>query len=132
MPDTRMSTVLRQLTDLGREPVPSRWCWAVRNYEPGGRIRLPAAARTAIGHRLGERRELRGICQRVGLLITAGQPDGARFVVDQEGRLMLPAWLRRGTDRSLLIGSDTANSTLLVAPVNVLDAVGDLLIGRSR
>jgi len=45
---------------------------------------------------------------------------------------MLPAWVRRGTDRSLLIGSDTAASRLLIAPVNVLDAVRDPLVGRSR
>jgi len=45
---------------------------------------------------------------------------------------MLPVWLRRGTNRSLLIGIDSAASTLLVAPVDVLDAVGGLLVGRSR
>lgn len=131
MPDTRTSTALRQLSDLGRDPAPPRWSWAVRNYELGGRVRLPAVARTAIGHRRGERREVRGICQRVGLVITA-QGDGARLVVDPEGRLMVPAWLRRGTIRSLLIGSDPAAFTLLIAPVNVLDAVGDLLVSRSR
>ncbi len=132
MPDTRTSTALRQLSDLGREPEPSRWSWAVRNYEPGGRIRLPVGARTAIGHRRGERLVVHGLCQRVGLVIVADDDDGARLVIDPEGRLMLPAWLRRGAERSLLIGSDSDASTVLIAPVNVLDAVGELLIGRSR
>ncbi len=132
MPDTRTSTALRQLTDLGREPASSRWSWAVRNYEPGGRVRLPADARTAIAFRPGERRAVHGLCQRVGLVITADDDGGARLIVDQEGRLMLPAWLRRGAERSLLIGAFIAASTVVLAPVNVLDAVGDLLIGEPR
>nr|MBA3764507.1 hypothetical protein [Actinomycetota bacterium] len=51
---------------------------------------------------------------------------------DQWGRLMLPAWLRRGAERSLVIGSDVAASVLVLAPVSVLDSLGDLLIGGPR
>lgn len=129
MPDPRTSTALRQLTDLGRELEPSRWSWAVRTYEPGGRIRLPADARAAIGFRPGTPCEVSGRCQRVGLVIGHDRPGGARLTVDPWGRLMLPAWLRRGAERALLIGSDIEASVLVVAPASVLDSVGELLVG---
>jgi hypothetical protein len=132
MPDPRTSTALLQLTDLGREPAPSRWSWAVRTYEPGGRLRLPADALAAIGHRPGVSRDVHGRCQRVGLVIAGGLPVGARLTVDPWARLMLPAWLRRGAERSLLIGADLDASVLVVAPTSVLNAVGDLLLGSFR
>jgi hypothetical protein len=42
---------------------------------------------------------------------------------------MLPAWLRRGAERSLVIGSDVEGSVLVVAPASVLDGVGERLRG---
>jgi hypothetical protein len=132
MPDPRTSTALRQLTALGREPAPSRWSWAVRTYEPGGRLRLPAEAQAAIGFRPGASFEVSGLCQRVGLVIALDHFGGASLTVDPWGRLMLPAWLRRGAERSLLIGSDVDGSMVVVAPTGVLDSVGELLTGGPR
>jgi hypothetical protein len=132
MSDPRTSTALRQLADLGRERAPSRWSWAVRSHESGGRLRLPADAQAAIGFRLGASLEVTGRCQRVGLVIALDRSGGASLTVDPWGRLMLPAWLRRGAERSLLIGSDIDGSVLVVAPTSVLDGVGELLTFGSR
>ena len=132
MPDARTSSALRQLTDLGHPPTPSRWSWAVRTYEPGGRLRLPVDAQTVIGFRPGTALEVRGRCQRVGLVVAADHPGGACLTVDPWGRLMLPAWLRRGAERSLLIGADYDACVVVIAPASVVDPVGDLLTGGQR
>ncbi len=130
MPDFRTSTALRQLADLGHERTPSRWSWAIARYEPGGRVRLPAGALAAVGFLPGDRLDVWGVCNRVALVV---QPDGpgGRIVIDVQGRLPLPAWLRRGPDRSLLIGTDPATSTLVIAPAGVLDGFGPLLTGSA-
>ena len=44
MRDLRNSTALRQLADLGPDPGPSPWAWAVVRVDPKGRIVLPAEA----------------------------------------------------------------------------------------
>jgi len=62
MNDPGTSTALRQLADLGDERGPSRWSWATARYEPGGRVRLPAAARAAVGCSPGQRLAVRGVC----------------------------------------------------------------------
>ena len=130
MPDFRTSTALRQLADLGHERPPSRWSWATARYEPGGRVRLPAVALAAVGFSPGDRLEVWGVCNRVALIVRPGGP-GARLVIDAQGRLPLPAWLRRGPDRSLLIGLDPAAPVLVIAPAGVLDGFGPLLAGSA-
>lgn len=124
----RTSTALRQLGELSADPEPSRWEWAIATPDPHGRLRLPAGARTALQVRAGERRELRGICHRVGLVVRPGG-KGAVVVVDSRGRLTLPVWLRGGDDRALLVGSAHGSQMVVVAPVAVLAAFGDLLAG---
>lgn len=130
MNDPRTSTALRQLADLGHELEPSRWSWATARYEPGGRVRLPAAARAAVGCSPGQRLAVRGVCNRVALVVRPDGP-GARIVLDAQGRLPLPAWLRRGPDRSLVIGTDPATRMFVVASARVLDGFGPLLTGST-
>jgi hypothetical protein len=36
MPDTRISPALRQLADIGRDPDPPRWSWAIVRIEAAG------------------------------------------------------------------------------------------------
>jgi hypothetical protein len=61
-------------------------------------------------------------------------PDrgGALLTIDPWGRIMLPTWVRRGAERSLLIGADLDASRLVIAPTSVLDSVGELLVGGPR
>lgn len=131
MPDFRTSTALRQLADLGHEPASSRWSWATARYEPGGRVRLPAAALAAVGCSPGQRLTVWGVCNRVALVVRPDGP-GARIVIDAQARLPLPAWLRRGPDRSLLIGTDPTTAMFVIAPIHVLDGFGPLLTGSRR
>ncbi len=127
----RTSTALRQLGELHADPEPSRWAWAIATPDPHGRLRLPAEARTALQVRAGERQELRGICHRAGLVVRPAG-NGAVVVVDSRGRLTLPVWLRGDDDRALLIGSAHGSAMVVVAPVAVLAAFGDLLAGGAR
>ena len=131
MHDPRTSTALRQLADLSTTPGPSAWVWAVARPDPEGRLRLPAAARHALGVRSGHQREVRGICHRVALVVTPAG-TGTSLVVDSRGRLTIPVWLRRGADRSLVIGVDHTAPIVVIAPVAVLDGVGNLLAGGPR
>jgi hypothetical protein len=57
--------------------------------------------------------------------------DGPRAVVDDRGRLTVPVWLREH-GRDLLVGIDHHGPALLVAPVEVLNRVGDVLAGVIR
>ena len=131
MHDPRTSTALRQLTDLGADPDPSRWAWAIARVEGTGRIVLPTEARAALGAHAGERLAVAGVCNRVALVV---RPDGAGapLTVDGRGRLRVPAWLRRVDATMLLIGTHAAAATVLVAPTHVLDGLGDVLVGESR
>lgn len=72
-----------------------------------------------------------GVCNRVALIVRPLGP-GARIVIDVQGRLPLPGWLRRGPDRSLLIGTNPATPLLVIAPTGVLDGFGQLLTGNPR
>jgi len=49
--------------------------------------------------------------------------------IDRRGRVLLPAWLRAGTTAAL-VGIEA--STVLVAPTQVLDAVGHTLMRTAR
>ena len=128
MHDPRNSTALRQLADLGPDPDPPRWRWGIVRPDPEGRLRLPAEARRALRFRPGHRHHVRGICHRFALVARVDDA-GASLVVDSRGRLTLPVWLRRGTDRALVVGSDAAATTVVVAPIAVLDRLGELLAG---
>lgn len=84
-----------------------------------------------MGLRPAHRSEVRGICDRVALVVRA-EGTGAPLVVDSRGRLRVPAWLRRGTIGSLVVGTDLAIPMLVIFPVTVLDVTGDLLGGATR
>ena len=130
MRDLRNSTALRQLADLGTDPGPSPWAWAVVRVDPKGRVVLPADARIALGAPPGRQTSVHGICHRVALVLS---PDdaGAEMGVDTRGRLGLPAWLRRGPATAMVVGTRGDRPLVVVAPASVLDAVGDLLTGSS-
>ncbi len=89
MPDSRNSTALRQLTDLGHEPAPSRWSWATARYEPGGRVRLPAVALAAVGFLGGDCLDVWGVCNRVALVVRPDGP-GARWSSTFKGGCRCP------------------------------------------
>jgi DNA-binding transcriptional regulator/RsmH inhibitor MraZ len=129
MPDVRTSAALRQLHDLGPGPDEPRWRWAVVRVEPTGRIILPAAAREILG--VGG--TVRGTCNRVASLL---RPDGAgaEVAIDGRGRVRLPAWPRTaaGVTGSVVVGSGPDLALVVVAPTDVLDGLGDLLVGGRR
>lgn len=130
MRDLRNSTALRQLADLGPDPGPSPWVWAIVRLDPKGRVALPAEARRAFGARPGERISVRGRCHRVALVVA---PDGAgaAMTVDSRGRLVVPAWLRRGPDAGMVVAIRRDTPVIVVAPTTVLDGLGDILVGPS-
>lgn len=94
MHDPRISTVVRQPADLGREPNPPRWSWTVVRLDDKGRIVLPAGARLALGVHLGGQATVRGVCHRVGLVLWA---DGA-------GGRQVPGLLSRSGFVGLTLG----------------------------
>ena len=71
MPTLRTSTALRQLADLGHQPDPPRWSWAMARLEPTGRLVLPLEARDALHIAAGDRNTVRGICHRDALVMIA-------------------------------------------------------------
>ena len=115
----RTSSALRQLGELHADPGLLQWEWAIATPDPQGRLRLPGVARAALDVVAGHRRELRGVCHRVGLVVRPAG-NGGVVVVDSRGRLTLPTWLRRDERRALLIGTATDAPLLVVAPVAVL------------
>jgi len=129
MPTLRTSTALRQLADLGHQPDPPRWSWAIARLEPTGRLVLPVEARLALGLTAGQRTTVRGICHRVALVLDA-DGAGAAFVIDSRGRLLVPAWLRAGTASAVVVGTRQDPALVLVAPTTTLDTLGDLLAGE--
>lgn len=130
MPDLRNSTALGQLADLVYEPDPPTWDWAVSRLEPGGRLLVPIEARAALGARSGSRADVWGLCRGVTLLLSV-EGRGRRITVDGRGRLYVPAWLRPGARTWLLVGSRAAASIVVVAPLSVLDGLGDRLAGEA-
>ena len=131
MHDPRNSTALRQLADLGHQPDRPRWSWAIARLEPTGRLVLPVEARHALGVRAGHRTPLRGICQRVALVVRT-DGSGALMAVDGRGRLLVPTWLRKGTAAAVVVGTRHDEPIVVVAPTAVLDALGDVLSGERR
>lgn len=131
MRDPRNSTALRQLADLGIDPEPPRWEWAIVRVDPKGRVVLPAEARLALGATPGGRSAVRGVCHRVALVLS---PDGAgaAMSVDARGRLRIPEWLRQGPPTSMVVGTRGGTPVVVVAWTTVLDGLGDLLLGQPR
>lgn len=117
-------TALRQLDDLGREPPLDRWRWATAKLQPIGRIALPAEARDALGWSPGETVDVRGRSNRLALVLRC-DGAGVALAVDGRGRLYLPVWLRRPD--ALLVGTRIDRPLVVIAPVGVLDGIGDLL-----
>ena len=128
MPDLRNSTALRQLSDLGHEPDPSEWAWAVVRLDPAGRIALPSDARVALGARGAARTDVRGVCHRTSLVLSA-DGAGAALTVDGRARLCLPAWRRRGPCAAMVVGTNRVTALVVVAPATALDGLGDVLLG---
>jgi hypothetical protein len=131
MRDLRNSTALRQLVDLGHDPDPPRWAWAVACLDPARRLLLAVEARAVLDIRLGQRTTVRGVCHQVTLVLAA-DGGGATLTVDSRGQVCLPAWLRRGSTSSVLVGANHATQLVVVAPTTVLDGLGDVLAGESR
>ncbi|MGH9212469.1 MAG: hypothetical protein ACRD2C_17605 [Acidimicrobiales bacterium] len=123
----RTSTALRQLDDLGREPPPERWRWAVAKLQPIGRVALPPEARDAIGWSREETVVVRGRSRRLALVVRRDGP-GAALGVDGRGRMYLPVWLRRGD--AVLVGARVDATLVVIAPVGVLDGMGELVVGE--
>lgn len=136
MHDSRISTALRQLNDLGPAPGGSRWRWHIATVEDVGRIVLPVPARRALGLRSGNALEIRGRSHRVALILRRSGDDGGGVPmgVDGRGRLSLPAWLRQATaaSGSVLVGTCADPVLVVVTPVGVLDGLGSRLVGESR
>jgi hypothetical protein len=131
MPDPRISTALHQLGDLDHDEVPPRWSWAVAGLERIGRIRLPSPALEALS--AGGGREVRLRSNRLAVIVAPDGP-GAAGTVDGRGRLYVPVWLRQaaaGTE-AVLVGAALGEPLVVLAPVGVLDGVGDLLAGELR
>jgi bifunctional DNA-binding transcriptional regulator/antitoxin component of YhaV-PrlF toxin-antitoxin module len=122
----------RQLAELGQDPDPSRWRWDIVRVEASGRLVLPTWARTALGI-AGQAMPVYGVCNRVALVLHPAGP-GAAITVDRRGRLCVPMWLRRATAGSavVLVGCQQRSSLVVVAPIGVLDGLGDLLAGEPR
>lgn len=127
MPDLRNSTALRQLTDLGPEPDPPDWAWAIAHLEPSGRLRLPTEASRSLGASPGASSAAWGICHPT-VLVLRSTGSGRLLTIDGRGRLYVPAWLRRH-DTHLVVGTQVATSTVVVALTSLLDALGDQLAG---
>jgi hypothetical protein len=131
MHDPRISSALRQLCDPRREPEPPRWRWDIVGLERIGRIRLPVGALVALGAAPGG--ELRGRSGRLALVLRVEGP-GAPISVDGRGRVFLPVWMRYAAAGSgmVLVGACRDEALAVVAPVGVLDGIGDLLVGGLR
>ena len=127
MHDPRTSPALRSLSQLTVGVEPRRWMWSVRRLDAAGRLCLPRPIVEALAPGL---RRLRW--HHLALLVAADPTaDGPPAVIDERGRLTVPEWLRQ-RDRDVLVGLDPTTNELLVAPVEVLDRLGDVLTGGLR
>lgn len=127
MRDSKNRTALQELSDLGRDPGPLRWDWAIVGLEACGRLLLPDEARRALGAGPGDRTEVWGVCRRAALVLRAD--GGGRRTVDRRGRLYVPAWLRRGPDAGLVVGTHLATLIVVVTSSSWLDGLGDEVAG---
>ena len=131
MHDLRTSTAIRQLADLDDGPDPPTWSWAVVALEPSGRVRLPTAACAALDAQLGHSVEVKGVC-RSDVLVVPSAGAGRQLMIDGRGRLYVPAWMRRGDETWMIVGTHHVDRVVVLAAPAVFDRVGDALIGASR
>lgn len=119
-------------TSALRKPCPPRWRWVIVRLDAEGRVCLPGNALVVLGAAADERAVVRGTCNRVGLVL---HRDGAApLSVDSRGRVLVPVWLRRaaGESGSVVVGTRTEDHLVLVAPVAVLDGLGNMLVGGTQ
>jgi hypothetical protein len=131
MSEPRASTARRQLAELEAVSDPPKWSWAIVTLEPSGRVRLPAVCLC------GARRRTRRLRTRVGDLspgLARGPCRRGWATVDDDGRgrLYVPAWLRRGHDASLLVGTRYTDRVVVLVTPAFFDRVGNALIGSLR
>jgi hypothetical protein len=82
--------------------------------------------RSVLGWSPGATAEVQGRSSRLARVLRRGGA-GATFSVDGRGRLYLPVWMR-WTD-AVLVGTQMDRRLVVIAPVGVLDGIGDLLAG---
>ena len=127
MHDPRTSPALRTLADLTDERRDRRWSWSVRRLDAAGRLSLARPVVAALGPGPWHMR-----WHHLALLVEPGPADdGPGAVVDDRGRVTVPVWLRQ-RNRNVIVGLDHDGPTLLLAPVEVLDRLGDVLAGGVR
>lgn len=107
-----------------------RWSFAVVALERAGRVRLPPAARAAVGECASLRASTRG-----DVVVLRGGGAGRPVMIDGRGRLVVPCWLRdaAGPAASLLIGTRTEpddEPIVLLAPPRLLAGFADALMGE--
>jgi len=127
MHDPRTSPALRTLADLTDTPVARRWTWSIRRLDAAGRLCLGTAATNAL-----RSSPLSVRWHHLALVVTIEAGGGRdHHVLDDQGRLLVPVWLReRGRD--VVVGLDRAAPALLIASAQVLDRLGDVLTGGPR
>jgi hypothetical protein len=128
MHDPRTSPALRTLADLTAAPPQRRWSWSIGRLDDAGRVSIGRDAVDALAPG-----PLTMSWHHLALLVEPadGSAATAPVVVDGRGRLTVPVWLRR-RQPEVLVGLDTIGPRLLVAPVEVLDRLGDVLAGDFR
>jgi hypothetical protein len=127
MHDPRTSPALRTLAQLTGDPPQRRWDWSLSRLDDAGRLSLGRAITDVVGFGpFGLR------WHHLALFVEPDPPVGPQpAALDARGRLLVPAWLRdRG--RHVLVGLDAFAPRLLLAPVAVLDGLGDVLAGGIR
>ena len=107
-----------------------RWCFAIVVLERAGRVRLPPAARAAIGECASLRASTRG-----EVVLLRGGGGGRAVTIDGRGRLVVPCWLRdaAGPAMSLVIGTRRElddEPIVLLAPPRLLAGFADALVGE--
>lgn len=128
MHDPRTSPALRTLADLTAAPPQRRWQWSIGRLDGAGRVSIGQSAVDALGPR-----PLTTRWHHLALLVEPadGSPTTRTVLVDGRGRLTVPVWLRR-RQPEVLVGLEVEGPVLLVAPVEVLDRLGDVLAGDIR
>jgi hypothetical protein len=95
---------------------------------------LPVEARRVLGVVAGGGVTVRALCRGVALQLRSGGA-GVALGIDGRGRMVVPVWLRRaaGSPGSVLVATRLGGApVVLVAPIGVLDGLGDVLVGEGR
>jgi hypothetical protein len=127
MHDPRTSPALRTLAPLTGDPPAPRWTWSICRLDTAGRLCVPAAGVTALGPGPWSMR-----WHRLAVVLEAdAEAVGQAVSIDGRRRLLVPVWLRQ-QGRHVLVGTDAVHARVLVAPIGVLDGLGDVLAGDQR